>query len=60
MDTLRARTSLQAKEEVSKLRDVSEFYNRVGDRVKLRELHEAKGGNFSSLIDSVRKREGQH
>ena len=40
IDTLRARASSQAREELLKLEDSIEFYNRVGDRVKLRELYE--------------------
>ena len=31
---------MQAREQLLKLEDRIEFYNRVGDRVKLRELYE--------------------
>ena len=45
----------QAREGLLKsLEDSIEFYSRVGDRVKLRELHKAL--QCLSLIDSVRKR----
>ena len=40
MDTLCARASLHASQDLLKLEDSIEFYNRVGDRVKLRELYE--------------------
>ena len=40
MDTLRARASLQAREELLKLEDNIKFHNRVGDSVKLRGLYE--------------------
>ena len=40
MDTLRARASLQAREELLKLEDSIKFYNRVGDTMKPRKLYE--------------------
>ena len=48
---------MQAREELLKLEDSVELYNRVGDTVKLRELYEEllKVVIFS-MIDSVRKR----
>ena len=39
-DPCKSRASLQAREELLKLEGSIEFYNRVGDRVKLRKLYE--------------------
>ena len=39
MDTLRTRASLQAREELLKLEDSIQFYDRVGDGVKLRKRY---------------------
>ena len=55
MDTLRARASWQAREELLKLEDSIEFYNRVGDTAKLRRTTDS--GDFHRwLIEIMRKR----